>query len=255
MFAEERQNKIMELLRRKTRVTVDELVTAFSVTGTTIRTDLKELETLGYINRTHGGAIIRDAAVHSEDSIQERKDKNLVQKMQIARKAREFIEEGDVIIIDSGTTTFELAKELSTASNITVITNDLKIGMELQRNKELSLILIGGKVRNSFECTVGMTGIRLLDMLTVDKLFMSANALAVTKGATTPNLEQAEMKSKMIEIAKTVYLLCDSSKVGQRTLCSFGKVDTFDFIITDQGISDEENTSLSEAGGNIIISE
>jgi DeoR family fructose operon transcriptional repressor len=253
MFAEERKDKIMAMLKRNKRVTVDELVAAFGVTGATIRTDFKELESLGYIIRTHGGAIIRDDAVNDEDSIQERKDKNLMQKMQIAQKAREFIEEGDIIIIDSGTTTFELARALSNAKNITVITNDLKVGLELQKNKEITLILMGGKVRNSFECTVGMTGIRLLDMLTVDKLFMSANAFSITKGATTPNIEQAETKSKMIEISQTAYLLCDSSKMGKRTLCSFATVDTFECIITDNGLAEEDKKRIQQEGTRIIF--
>ncbi|CUH96589.1 hypothetical protein P22_2679 [Propionispora sp. 2/2-37] len=253
MFAEERKKQIMDLLRRKMRVTVEELVTAFGVTGTTIRTDLRELETLGYINRTHGGAIICDYDINPEDSIQERRDKNLAQKMQIARKARSFIEDGDIIIIDSGTTTYELARELSSARDITVVTNDLKIGLELQKNREISLILIGGKVRNSFECTVGMTGIRLLDMLAVDKLFMSANALSLSNGATTPNIDQAEIKSKMIDISQKAYLLCDSSKIGKRTLCSFAAVNVFDSIITDRGILPEEKERLEQEGANILL--
>ena len=253
MFAEERKNRIMAMLKKNNRVTVDELVVIFSVSGATIRTDLKDLELLGYIIRTYGGAIIRDDVVNGEDSIKERKDKNLVQKINIAKKARGFIEEGDIIIIDTGTTTFELAKQLNNAKNITVITNDLNIGLELQKNKDITLILIGGKIRSDFECTVGIMGTQFLGVLTANKLFMSANAFSLTKGATTPNIEQAEMKSKMIDISQTVYLLCDSSKMGKRTLCSFATVKKIQCIITDNDLPQEEKMHFEKEGVNVIL--
>ena len=125
MFAEERQEQILELLKRNKRVSNTELIKKFGVSGTTIRIDLTELEQKGLLSRTHGGAILKEDPVYGEDSISSRREKNKEAKECIARKAREQIEDGDTILLDSGTTALDLAALLNELHNLTVITNDL----------------------------------------------------------------------------------------------------------------------------------
>ena len=243
MFAEERQEQILELLKRNKRVSNTELIKKFGVSGTTIRIDLTELEQKGLLSRTHGGAILKEDPVYGEDSISSRREKNKEAKECIARKAREQIEDGDTILLDSGTTALDLAALLN---NLTVITNDLQIALKLQKCPEIHLILLGGRVRTSFECTVGGMGIRALEELSVDKVFMTTNALSLQKGATTPNLDNAEIKRAMMKIGNQRYLLCDSSKIGTKTVCSFAKIEEFDVLITDNKISQEMKEKIEK---------
>ena len=240
MFAEERQEQILELLKRNKRVSNTELIKKFGVSGTTIRIDLTELEQKGLLSRTHGGAILK------EDPVSSRREKNKEAKECIARKAREQIEDGDTILLDSGTTALDLAALLNELHNLTVITNDLQIALKLQKCPEIHLILLGGRVRTSFECTVGGMGIRALEELSVDKVFMTTNALSLQKGATTPNLDNAEIKRAMMKIGNQRYLLCDSSKIGTKTVCSFAKIEEFDVLITDNKISQEMKEKIEK---------
>lgn len=252
MFAEERQEKILKLLKRNKRVSNTELVKEFGVSGTTIRIDLSELEEKGLLSRTHGGAILKDDPVFGEDSISSRYEKNKEEKEQIVQKARKEIQDGDTILIDSGTTMLGLAELLKDAKNLTIITNDLQVALKLQKNVEIDLILLGGRVRTSFECTVGGMGMRALEELSVDKAFMGANALSIAKGATTPNSDNAEMKRAMMKIARKRYLLCDSSKIGIRTVCSFAKISEFDVIITDDKVSLDMKKDMEEQGTLVL---
>lgn len=246
MFAEERQKKILELLKKNRRVSNTELIKKFGVSGTTIRIDLTELEQKGLLSRTHGGAILKEDPVFGEDSISSRRGKNRERKECIARKARKEIHDGDTILLDSGTTALELAKLLKDVNNLTVITNDLQVALKLQKYHEIHLILLGGRVRTSFECTVGGMGIRTLEELSVDKVFMTTNALSVQKGATTPNLDNAEIKREMMKIGNRKYLLCDSTKIGTKTVCSYAKIGEFDILFTDDQITPEERKSIEE---------
>ena len=233
MFAEERQEKILEMLKVNKRVSNTELIKKFGVSGTTIRIDLTELEQKGLLSTTHGGAILKEDPVYGEDSISSRRD-------------------GDTILLDSGTTALDLAELLKDIHNLTVITNDLQIALKLQKYSEIHLILLGGRVRTSFECTVGGMGIRALEELSVDKVFMTTNALSLQKGATTPNLDNAEIKREMMKIGNQRYLLCDSSKIGTKTVCSFAKIEEFDVIITDDKISKELKDSIEKLHIEVI---
>ena len=142
MFAEERKEKIMELLRQNKRTSIGELTEMFQVSGTTIRTYLTELEKAGKLVRTHGGAMLNEDVLDMEESISARKDKRMEEKQKIAKTARAMIEDGDMILLDSGTTTLELAKLLKDANNLTVVTNDLQIALELQRHQGIYLIFL-----------------------------------------------------------------------------------------------------------------
>ncbi len=191
---------------------------------------------------------MKEDPVFGEDSISSRKEKNKDAKELIAQKARKEIRDGDTILLDSGTTALELAQLLYDVRERTVITNALQIALRLQNCPEIHLILLGGRVRTSFECTVGGMGIRSLGELSVDKVFMTTNALSIQKGATTPNLDNAEIKREMMKIGNRRYLLCDSSKIGTKTVCSFAKINEFDIVISDDHIEPEARERISNQG-------
>ena len=178
MFAEERKEEIMRLLKENKRVSSAELSERFHVSGTTVRTYLMELEKAGRLIRTHGGALLNDDILNVEESIAARKQKCLREKQKAAAKARSMIKDGDTILLDSGTTMLELAKLLKDAKNLTVVTNDLPSAMELQKMEGVYLILIGGHVRTAFESTVGSMGMKFLENISVEKAFMSSDGVS-----------------------------------------------------------------------------
>ena len=251
MFAEERKEEIMRLLKENKRVSSAELSERFHVSGTTVRTYLMELEKAGRLIRTHGGALLNDDILNVEESIAARKQKCLREKQKAAAKARSMIKDGDTILLDSGTTMLELAKLLKDAKNLTVVTNDLPTAMELQKMEGVYLILIGGHVRTAFESTVGSMGMKFLENISVEKAFMSSDGVSLTKGATTPNMDQAEIKKEMMAAADQNYLVCDTSKIGKRTICSYAKIVDFDGFILDEPLSDEMKEAF-ESHGTVI---
>lgn len=250
MFAEERKLKIIAILNQNKKVTVAELVQLFNVSSATIRNDLRELNDKGQIIRTHGGAIIETGAGFEPDTNQKR-DLNLAAKQQIARIAIELINDGDTVIFDTGTTTMELAKLLSLHRRVTIVTNDFEIARVLEEMNSISVLMLGGEVRKKFHCTVGAAGINLLAQLSVDKAFMGTNSLSISKGASTPNIQQAETKKAMIASAKKVILLCSNHKLGKDSFAHFASLDHIDTLAIEQ-IDDHEKLEFEERGVEVL---
>lgn len=255
MFARERKEELLIYMRQHKKASIHELANEFHVTGATIRTDLRELEAEGLLIRTHGGAILNQETVEKESLLALRKEIYYEEKRCIAKKAREFVNEGDIILIDSGTTMVEFAAGLTEYRRLKVVTNDLNIAFELQKSSTIEVVLIGGNVRNKFECTFGPFGTEFLERISVDKIFLSPNALSITKGMTTPNEDTAAMKRAMIGTANEGYILCDSSKIGRKTFCKFADLKEFSYIITDSGISENDHKALEKQGLKVVICE
>jgi DeoR family fructose operon transcriptional repressor len=253
LFAEERKNEIVKLVNSNGKAVVPSLVEYFKVSPATIRNDLRELVSLGLIQRTHGGAIpIASVGAGFELDSSHKMVKNLNYKQQIAIEANKLIDEGDIIILDTGTTTLELAKLLTKRSNITIIVNDIEIAGELEESDN-QIILIGGSLRKKFHCTVGPMATKMLSGINVDKIFLGTNAFSIQKGGTTPDINQAEIKSLMIDISNRVHLLCDSSKIGNNSFVQFAPIEKIDVFITDQDVDSEMVESLDNKGIEVIV--
>ena len=250
MFAEERKRKIIDLLKQNKKVTVAELVHLFNVSSATVRSDLRELNDKGQIIRTHGGAIVETGASFEPDTEQKR-DLNLAAKQQIARIAIELVNDGDTVIFDTGTTTLELAKLLNQHRRVTAVTNDFEIARVLEEMNSINVLMLGGEIRKKFHCTVGAAGINMLAQLTVDKVFLGTNSLSISKGASTPNIQQAETKKAMIASAKKVILLCSNNKLGKDSFAHFASLDQIDTLVIDQ-IDDNEKFEFVERGLEVL---
>ena len=251
MFAEERKREILSFISKHKKAKVNELSERFKVSGATIRSDLRELDRDGKVLRTHGGAIEAMKAGF-EPVAKERDTQNIELKKRIALAASEMVEESDTIVLDSSSTTFELAKLLTTTKNLTVVTNDFAIAQLFDDFPQINALLIGGNSRKHFHCTTGTTARGMLENLRVDKAFMAANSFSLERGASTPDFQQAEMKSLMIEIATRLILLVDSTKFGKNSLVSFAPIDRIDCLITDS-IDDELKQALDEEGVEVRI--
>lgn len=246
MFAEERKQKILEFVREYRKATVQQLCDKYNVSSATIRNDLRELEGSGLLLRTHGGAIVKSKA-NFELGTNEKKVLYKTEKIKIAEKALELIEDGDTIILDTGTTTVELARKLGRKKNLTVVTNDLDTALILDEIGIGRIIMLGGILRSGFHCTIGSRGKLFLEELQVDKAFMGVNGFTFEKGASTPDLQHAEIKEAMVASATKVYLMFDRSKLGRKAFARFAELDEIDGVIIDE-LSSDECSAFEDAG-------
>jgi len=247
IFAEERKKAIIALLQENSKMTVHDLRDYFEVSGATIRNDLRELANANLLMRTHGGALSVEKTGFELDSYQ-KSVKNLVQKRAIAKRALDYVEDGDTIAIDTGTTTLEFAKLLGIKKQLTIIVNDIEIARCLEDETDAVVILIGGHVRRNFHCTVGPIALNSLSGLNVDKAFMATNGLSVKRGLTTPDLNQAEIKKAMMDIAQEVIVLCDGSKIGGTAFAQIQKTEKINRIITDEKADEIELKEIASLG-------
>ncbi|WP_357064381.1 DeoR/GlpR family DNA-binding transcription regulator, partial [Nocardia sp. NPDC050799] len=204
-----------------------------AATGATIRTDLRILEDAGMLTRTHGGAILRTRASFEVGSDQ-REEVNLSAKEQIGQLAAGLVEDGDIIVLDTGTTTLQIARHLRQRRNLTVVTNDFMIAKSLEDVESIQIILLGGIVKKGYHCAVAINGRSLLDTLNIDKAFMGANALSLKQGACVADIMLAETKRAMVEHANQVIVVCDHSKLSNTSLAQFASPAQIDTLVLDR---------------------
>jgi DeoR family fructose operon transcriptional repressor len=251
LFVEERHAKLVDFLHQHKKATVHELEEVFNVSSATIRNDLRTLERQGLVTRTHGGAIDRLKS-RFEQSLKERRNQYVHEKSQVAHLALSLINDGDAIILDSGTTVFELARLLYTRKGLTIITNDFDIAHELSGNENNTLIFIGGVVRKQFKCTAGALTEHCMSGLLVDKAFMGANNFDVNLGSSTPDIDQATTKKIMLQIASQKILLCTADKFGTQSFAQFARPEEFDILITN-AIAPGEKEIMEQAGVEVML--
>lgn len=247
LFAEERKRRIALYVQEHGRVTVADLCTEFSVSPATMRNDLQVLHERGLLKRTHGGAMANNQA-NFEPVTNEKNSRFLKEKQAMAREALKYIQEGDSIALDAGTTTFELAKMLGRFKNLKVVTYDLNIAAYLDTHTEVSLYVAGGEVRWGHHYMIGNAALDSIDRLHVDTFFMGANGIHLQTGITTPQLDTAIIKEKIIANARRLVLLADSSKLDNVSFAKFADIAEVDVFITDNCGDPEYIEQLREAG-------
>jgi DeoR family transcriptional regulator of aga operon len=249
----ERRKSILHHINESGQVLVPELSKEFGVSEVTIRNDLEKLEKKNMLIRARGGAIKKEGAVGIDYRLSEKSKINSEEKARIGLKAVEMIKDLDTIIIDSGTTTMEIAKNIGHLHDLNVVCNALNIISQLIHYKNINIIIPGGYLRKNSLSMVGPLAERNLQNLFVDKVFMGVDGFDTKHGIYTPNLDEAHCGELMINIAKEVIVVCDSSKFLRRSLayiCSISKIHT---VITDSGIPEEDKKRLEDAGIRVII--
>ncbi|WP_239715355.1 DeoR/GlpR family DNA-binding transcription regulator [Paenibacillus sp. 19GGS1-52] len=251
-FEEERKRSIVQFVEQHSRGSVQELSQKMGVSESTVRRDLKELEEARLLKRTHGGAVSLQS-VNFEAAIPDKADRFLDEKLRIARKAVEMIREGDAILLDGGTTTLQIARELKTFSNIKVITNSIMALNELKDCRNIEVSITGGMLRPDTMAFVGPMTERSLDMVRVDKAFLGTNGLDLHEGITTPNMLEAATKRKMIAVAKQVILLADHSKIGQISFCKVADLTEMNHCILDSGVPESFIRGITSLGVDFTL--
>jgi DeoR family transcriptional regulator of aga operon len=249
---EERRRLILEMLNRDGRVLVGSLAKQFRTSQVTIRKDLDFLQAHGRIHRSHGGALPSQKSALEDPSLREKERLHRKEKLQIATAAARMVKEGQVVILDSGTTTTAIARALREFANLTVITNAVNIAAELS-GSSLEVILTGGSLRKNSVSLVGPIAEETLHRLNADILFLGVDGFDVHYGLSTPNLLEAKVNRAMMDVARVVVAVCDSSKFGKRSLSSIAPVSEIDYLICDRGITKADLAAIKKAGVQITL--
>lgn len=252
MLATERKAKIIELLNKTGNLKINELSRILRVSPVTARKDLEKLEREGLLNRTHGGATVLELACWDR-SIFEKEKLHAEEKRRIAMAAAEMIHEGESILLDSGTTTTQIARAIKNKRNITVVTTALNIATELAGRPGIRLILPGGVVREKSLSLIGPLAEETLQKLFVDKAFVAVDGFNISHGLTTPTIEDARLDTIMIKRAQEVIVVTDSSKFGKVSFGFICEITAIHKVITDQGIRHEDRDTLEQNGVEVII--
>ncbi|MCM3588947.1 DeoR/GlpR family DNA-binding transcription regulator [Mesobacillus maritimus] len=251
MLVAERQRKIVELVNEKLSIRVSELSKIFSVTEETIRRDLEKLEKENLLMRSHGGAVSLEKD-QSETSYLEREITDASEKKAIALEAISLIEPGDQIVLDASTTAWYMAKELPDMP-LTVLTNSIKVAIELSRKEQIRVISTGGTLLSQSLSYVGPLAERSLSMYHVNKAFLSCKGVHLDKGLSDFNELQALLKKQMMEISDETVLMVDSSKFGTRSFSQIAPLASIDTVITDSYLDDQLRRQLDEKNITVKI--
>lgn len=252
MLAIERKSEILATLQREKSVLVSELSQKYCVTEETIRRDLDKLAKEGYVNKTYGGAVLKQK-VNEDLPFKVRQKTNIAQKQKIAKTVVSMIEDGESIMLDSSSTSLMIAKSLKSYHDLTVITNSVEILIELSRNKNVKVISTGGILRESALSLGGSNARRLLRKFNVDKAILSCKGINIDKGITESNEGEAEMKLTMSECAKETIWAVDSSKFDKISFVSFAQLKENDKIVTEQRPSDEWIKYLEDKNVQLFV--
>ncbi len=252
MLTEERRAAIVDLLNHHGRVKVKDLSVRFKTSEVTIRSDLKRLQERGLAFRSYGGAVpLTRPPV--EPTLSEKAVQHIDEKERIGAAAAAIIKDGETIILDSGTTTLEIAKRIKDKKGITVITNGINIALELAGFRLIQVILLGGTMRHGSFSVIGHFAEEMLSQLTADKLFMAADGCTVEFGISTPRFEESRINQAMVAIAAEKYLVADSSKFGKNSLSRIVSLWEMNGIICDDGLPLEFREKIVSNGLSLIL--
>lgn len=239
---------ILERATETGSVDVAQLAASLGVSGATIRRDLQSLSASHLLLRTHGGAVVGD--VGQELSVGIKATRNQAEKRRIGRAAASLVEDGAVVGLTGGSTATELARALADRRGITVVTNAINIAAELATRPQITLVVIGGVARPSYEM-VGPAAERMLDSYHLDIAFIGVDGLSAREGCTTYHEMEAQTDRNFLERSRRSVVIADSSKIGRVTFARIVALARIDDIITDTDADPERLRELSETGVRI----
>ncbi len=250
MIAEERRQRVLDLVSTKGFATLADLALEIQVSESTVRRDLEFWHQQGNLKRTHGGAIfVADGS--SFPALEERIDAQLEEKRAIARAAVGRICDGDTVLLDGGTTTLEAAR-LLLGRSIQVVTNSLPIAALLAGSRETDLVLLGGYIYPKTGVALGPFTVRMMQDLHVHQTLLSVSGLT-ERGLFNSNLLLVETERAMMRCADEVVLLADHTKVGRPALAFLCEWSEIDLLVIDRKLEDRKKSMLAQTGARLLI--
>lgn len=249
-----RRARILEIIEKEGQVFVEQLSNQFSVSQVTIRNDLGQLEHQNMLIRARGGAIkTNQGQVATDTPLSDKAKENFKQKQAIGKLASEMINDGETIILDSGTTTTEIARNLTKHKGLTIITNALNIATILSENESFNIFMPGGNLRHKSMSLAGVMAEESFKNFFCDKLFLGVDGFDTSYGLSTPNVEEAHLNQLMIKIAKKVIVVTDSSKFSHRRFAFIAPISRINTVITDPGISLDDINKIEKLNIQLLI--
>jgi DeoR/GlpR family transcriptional regulator of sugar metabolism len=251
-FMEERHALILKLVREHGRVTVKELCRRLSVSVATVRTDLVELERIGKLRRTHGGAL---TAEHDAQPVPFGTRRMLYghQKRSIGKAAATLVKDGEVVFVDGGTTAPEMHRFLEDRQNVTVITPSIEVAGALASSPGLSVYLLNGFINRDSLSTIGVPSEDAILQMNISKAFCGAAGFTLQDGLTDIHMGFVEQKRTICRHARMIIGLVDHSKIGVTSLASFAEMEEIDTLVTDKALPAEMASALAERGVHVIL--
>lgn len=239
----ERRQAILDQVRDSGYVRAVDLTAALHVDSSTIRRDMERLERAGLIRRMHGGALPADPADTIDTPYEVRRSQHLAEKAAIGAAAAALVEDGQTLLIDNGSTAYQVAASLGDHRGLTVVTNDLMVAMCLRNQGVHQVHVTGGLLLDTVFTLVGPVATRAVEDLHVDWAFLGAEGVDVEAGVTNINVVEIPLKQAMIAAARRVAVVADSSKLGRRSLATVCPLDDVDVVITDDGLAVDDRAA------------
>lgn len=260
LLAEQRRALIMDEVRRRGGVRVNELTRRLGVSDMTVRRDLDALARQGMLEKVHGGAVpVVDASTH-EPGFEAKSGLEPTAKEEIARAAAALVPPGSAVALSGGTTTYALAQQLLDVTDLTVVTNSVRVAdvfhvaqRNAGRRQGAATVVLTGGVRTPSDALVGPVADQAIATLHFDMLFVGVHGISVEAGLSTPNLAEAETNRRLVQSARRVVVVADHTKWGTVGLSSFASLDQVDILVTDAGIPEETRAEIAELLPRLIV--
>ncbi|MBQ0965788.1 DeoR/GlpR family DNA-binding transcription regulator [Streptomyces tendae] len=257
MFAAERRQLILEMVRANGAVSLRELARVVQTSEVTVRRDVRALEAEGLLDRRHGGAVLPGGFTR-ESGFPQKSHLATAEKTAIADLAAGLVEEGEAIVVGAGTTTQELARRLARVPGLTVVTNSLLVAQALAHANRVEVVMTGGTLRGSNYALVGSGAEQSLQGLRVSKAFLSGSGLTAERGLSTSNMLSASVDRALVQAAAEVVVLADHSKLGTDTMFQTVPTDVITRLVTDESPAHDERAAtelqaLADQGVQIAV--
>ena len=244
----DRQNKILEILGKGEKSSVVSLSETLKVSAVTIRQDLNYLEGEGLLKRVHGGAVLKDA-----DDLSNRLGYNYERKLLIAKKVATLVCEGETILIESGSVNVLLARELLKVKKVTIVTTNVYLARQFRKNEQAKVIILGGIYQHDSETLVGKMTRACIDQININKAFIGIDGYTSDTGFTSRDIFRAEISSYIIQKARDVFIVSDSSKFGKTELTNICYPTHIQHLATDKELNPEYQEEFRKAGVELIL--
>lgn len=248
-----RQQQILEYISKNGSAQIKELAVLFNVSEATIRRDLDEMDASGHIKRTHGGALNGQHSTSYERMHSEKMKIMLNAKRNIAIQAASLVNDGETILLDSGTTAYFVGQNLADFKDLTVITYDLYIANSLVLHPTSTLAVTGGIRRSGYNVLVGGDTEDYIRRTSVDKVFLGADAIDISFGVSNANLMEVSIKRLMLKAGKKVILVADHTKLGRTALAKVCDLDEPDLMVIDRDIPEDMLEQLKAVGTDLLL--
>lgn len=243
-----RQNQILEILGKDDQTSVASLSEVLNVSSVTIRQDLNFLEGEGLLRRIHGGAVLKDA-----DDLSNRLGFNYDRKLKVAKKVASFVSEGETILIESGSVNVLLARELLKVKKVTIVTTNIYLARQFRKNPQAQIIILGGIYQHDSETLVGKMTRACIDQINLNKAFIGIDGYTSESGFTSRDILRAEISSYIIQKARDVFIVSDSSKFGRTELTNVCYPSHIQHLATNKNLDPAYQDELRQAGVELIL--